>query len=179
MIRSKKLIRNIFIIAVMFFIFFRCSNLYLTPLSAHEHSERSIHYGPSQVIHTENYEKGKYILCKYDKWISCNTVKRSLLLFWSFGTQPVGFKNKEEYALDYTWHVSDQYCQVYGAVNDKRVQKVRITLSNGETKAQTDFYGNLFLFTWESPGDTSIHLTRIQGFDAHDKEIYTNDGYGN
>lgn len=179
MSRTKKLVRNILIIAIMFFIFFWCSNLYFTPLAAHEHSERSIHYGPSKVIHTENYEKGKLILCKYDKWISCNTVNRSLLFFWSFGSQPVGFENKKEYPLDYTWQMSDQYYKLYGAVNDKKIKKVQITLSNGETKVQTDFYDDLFLFTWKCPENADIYSTKVQGFDAGNNEIYTNDGHGN
>ena len=85
MSRNKKIIRNIVVLGILFFVFLKATGLYLIPLSAHENSERSIHYGPSEVVHIEDFDEGKYILCKYDKWISCNTVKRELLFFWRFG----------------------------------------------------------------------------------------------
>lgn len=85
MSRSKKVIRNIIILILLFFLFHQHLGLYLTPLAAHKSSERGINYGPSKVVYVEdyadNYDKGKYLLCKYDKWVSCNTVNRTLFFF--------------------------------------------------------------------------------------------------
>ena len=103
--RFKKAIRNIIILIILCLLFFKSSELYLTPISAHEHSERSIHYGPSEVIHIEDWDGGKYILCKYDKWVSCNTVNRALL-FLKFN-QPTGFEKWQIQSLDYTGGFSD------------------------------------------------------------------------
>ncbi|NMB97272.1 MAG: hypothetical protein GYA02_11790, partial [Clostridiaceae bacterium] len=99
------------------------------------------------MIHIEDWDCGKYILCKYDKWISCNTVNRVLLFFWRFGNQPTGFENDRTKALDYTWDASRQYWKLYGIVNNEKIKKVEITLDNGEVLTQTDFYDDLFLFT--------------------------------
>jgi len=74
MSRIKKVIRNLIILVLLFILYMMWAGLYLTPLLANEHSERSAHYGPSEVIHIENFDGGKYILCKYDRWFSCNTV---------------------------------------------------------------------------------------------------------
>ena len=140
-------------------IVFQSSELYLTPISAHEYSERSIHYGPSEVVHIEDWDGGKYILCKYDKWVSCNTVKRTLLLFWRFGNQPIGFENDKTKAVDYTWGASGQYWKLYGIINDDKIKKVEITLDNGEVLTQTAFYDDLFLCKC---GEFSVHNVNIR-----------------
>lgn len=175
MSNSKKLIRNIIILAAMLFAFFWGSNLYLTPLAAHKHSERGIHYGPSEVVHIEDFEKGKYLLCKYDNWISCNTVKMQFFFLWGFGDQPIGIENKKDQKLTYTWQMSDQYYVLYGVINDSSVKKVKITYVNGETKLQSDFYDNMFLFTWKDPKNDNNYVTKIQGYDINGNVIYDND----
>ena len=170
--RLKKAIKNIIILTILCFLFFKTSGLYLTPISAHEYSERSIHYGPSEVVHIEDWDGGKYILCKYDKWVSCNTVKRTLLLFWRFGNQPIGFENDKTKAVDYTWGASGQYWKLYGIINDDKIKKVEITIDNGEVLTQTAFYDDLFLFTWKSPENDSVYNVNIRGYDADNNVIF-------
>lgn len=172
MSRLKKVIKNIIILALLFLLFFWRSGLYLSPLSAHEHSERSIHYGPSQVVHVEDFDGGKYILGKYDKWVSCNTVNRELFFFWRFGNQPIGFENDKTKAVDYTWGSSYQNNKLYGIINDERVKKVEITLSSGKIFAQTEFYSNLFLFTWKSNNNESWDFENIKGYDSGNTIIF-------
>lgn len=177
MSRNKKILRNIFILAILNFIFFRVSGLYLTPLSAHEESERSIHYGPSEVVHIEDFDDGKYILCKYDKWVSCNTVNRVLFFFWRYGNQPVGFENDKTKAIDYTWGVSYNNYKLYGIINDDRVKEVQITLKNGENLTETEFYDDLFLFTWKSDNDSNAwSFSNIKAYDV-DGNIVFEDEY--
>lgn len=124
------------------------------------------------MIHIEDWDGGKYILCKYDKWISCNTVNRVLLFFWRFGNQPTGFENDKTKALDYTWDASRQYWKLYGIVNNEKIKKVEITLDNGEVLTQTDFYDELFLFTWKSPENGSVHNVNIRGYDVDNNIIF-------
>ena len=78
MSRKKKILRNLIILVILFFIFLKSTGLYLSPISAHKSSERSIHYGPSEIVHIEDFSRGKYILCKYNGWVSCNTVEKKL-----------------------------------------------------------------------------------------------------
>ena len=173
MSRNKKILRNIVILAILIFIFFNISGFYLTPLSAHKNSERSIHYGPSEVIHIEDFDGGKYILCKYDKWVSCNTVNRVLFFFWRYGNQPIGFENDKTKALDYTWGMSQENYKLYGIINNDKVTKIQITLNNGKVFTETDFYEDLFLFTWKADNDDEAWwFNNIKGYDSNDNLIF-------
>lgn len=168
MSRPKKIIRNLLIVAILLLLFLNRSGLYFSPLSAHEHSERSIHYGPSKVVHVENFDGGKYILSKYDKWVSCNTVNRSLVFFWRFGDQPIGFENDKTKPLDFTWSGSYQNYKVYGIINDNRVKKIGITLSDDEVLTQTNFYDGLFLVSWTN----NQEFKNIKGYDSNGQVIF-------
>lgn len=173
MSRGKKILRNIVILGIFYFLFFKLSGLYLTPLSAHEASERSIHYGPSEVVHIQDFDGGKYILCKYDKWVSCNTVKRELYFFWRYGNQPTGFKNDKTKAIDYSGGMSWGNCKLYGIINDDKVKKIQITLKNGDVFTETKFYDDLFLFTWKSDNDNGDwNFKNIRGYDCNDNIIF-------
>jgi hypothetical protein len=170
--RLKKAIRNIIVITILFALILMRTGTYLSPLSAHEHSERSIHYGPSKVAHIEDFEKGKYVLGTYDRWVSCNTVNRELFFFWRFGDQPVGFENDKIKAISYTWSSSNPYAKAYGIVNDKRVKKIEIALSNGDILTQTDFYDDLFLITWKSDDSQNTFMKMLRGYDSDNNIIF-------
>jgi hypothetical protein len=172
MSRIKKIVRNFIILVILFFLSLNRTGLYLSPLSVHEHSERSIHYGPSEVIHMEDFEKGKYILCKYDKWISCNTVKKILFFFWTFGNQPTGFENNKSKAVDYTGGGADQHCKIYGIINDHKIKKIELTLDNNEIHTQTEFYDDLFLFTWNTNNNKGWRFKSIKGYDSENNIIF-------
>jgi hypothetical protein len=154
MSRKKKVVRNIIILIVLSILTFT-RGIYLTPIAAHEASERSIHYGPSKVVHIEDFDGGKYILCKYDKWISCNTINRTMYFFWTFGNQVTGIEVDKEKPLNFTWsHSNDRY-KIYGIINDNNINRVELHLEDGTTLSQTKFYDdNMFLFTWE--GESGI-----------------------
>ncbi len=170
MSRGKKIIINILILGITSFILLGRLGLFFTPLSAHENSERSINYGPSKVIHIENFKGGKYILGTYDKWISCDTVNRVGLIFWVAGSQPVGFENDTSKAVSYTWYSSAKDFRVYGIVNDNDVKKIEVTLSNGEVLTQTDFYEDLFLIRWKRK--ENLYFSAIRGYDEENRLIY-------
>lgn len=172
MSRIKKIIRNIFIIVILSFFIITRLGLHFTPLSAHESSERGANYGPSEVIHIEDFENGKYILGKYDKWISCDTVNQALLFFWRAGNQPVGFENDKTKKVSYSWSLSSYYFKAYGIVNDKDVKKIEITLSNGDILTQTDFYEDLFLLTCKAKEKGNIHFKAIRGYDADNNIVF-------
>ncbi|MFT4146587.1 MAG: hypothetical protein QM644_19260 [Mobilitalea sp.] len=172
MSRIKKTVRNMFIIIILSLFIMSWLGLYFTPLSAHENSERGIHYGPSKIIHIEDFKNGKYILGKYDKWVSCNTVNKTLLFFWHAGGQPVGFENDKSKKVGYTWSSSYYDFKAYGIVNDEAVKKIEVLLSNGEVLAQTDFYEDLFLLTWNSDEKENIYFKGIRGYDSNDNIVF-------
>lgn len=170
--RPKKILRNVIILIFSMFLFLRSTGLYLTPLSAHRASERSIHYGPSEVVHIEDFNKGKYILCKYDKWISCNTVNRSLFFFWRIGNQVHGIENDKTRALNFTWGMSDDFYRFYGIINDDSIKKIEVVLEDDQVLTQTEFYDDMFLFTRSSPNYSSTYVGTIKGYDSEDNLIF-------
>lgn len=178
MSRLKKILRNIIILVILFFIFLKSSGLYLTPLSSHKNSERSAHYGPSKVVHIENFDKGKYILCKYDRWISCNTVNRTLFFFWRFGNQVHGRENDLSKALYYTWNMSSYkdkcYYRAYGIINDDRIKTVEVTLDNGDIFTQNEFYEDMFLITWNANDDRVMDFAGIRAYDSNGNILFEN-----
>jgi hypothetical protein len=84
----------------------------------------------------------------------------------------VGFENDKTKAVSYTWSFSNPYSKVYGIVNDKRVKKIEIYLSNGDTLTQTDFYDDLFLLTWKSEGSEYTFMKILRGYDSDNNIIF-------
>lgn len=172
MIRLKKTLRNIMIIMVLFFILLRSVGLYLTPMGAHRASEKSIHYGPSTVIHIEDFPGGKHILGKYDKWVSANTVKKSHLLFWRFGSQVTGIENDLNKGINLTYELSEEDYLYYGIINDGRIEKIELLLDNGEVLTQTKFHENMFVFTGSGPNDKFPYIEAVKGYDLERNLIF-------
>lgn len=172
MSRRKKIFCNIFIIIILSLFIMSRLGIHFTPLSAHRSSEREIHYGPSEVIHIENFENSKYILGKYDKWVSCNTVNRTLFFFWTAGNQPMGFENDKSKKVSCTWSSSYNNIKTYGIVNDEDVKKIEVLYSDGEVLTQTDFYEDLFLIIWKSKEKKNVFIKAIRGYDASGNIVF-------
>lgn len=171
--RLKKVIRNIFILTFLSVVLFKQSGLYLTPLAAHKHSERSAHYGPSEVVHIEDFDKGKYILAKYDQWASCSTVHRTPLFLWRIGGLQIGIERDQTKAVNYSWGGgSGQYYYFYGIINDDQVKKIQITLNDGKILTQTNFYEHLFLITAKKNDNKSRIFKSIKGYDSEHNLIF-------
>lgn len=167
--RKKKLARNIVILLILFAITFS-RGIYLTPMAAHKASERSIHYGPSKVVHIEDFEGGKLFLGKYDKWFSCNTINRTMLLFWRFGNQVTGGEIDITKPLNFSYSSSHDTFKFYGIINDKNIDKVEVHLKDGSIYSQREFYDDMFLFTWDW-GD-EFRFSGIKAYDALGNVIY-------
>lgn len=170
--RIKKIIRNILIIVVLSYFIMIQLDLYLTPLSAYENSERRLNYGPSKVVHIDNFWKGKYILGKYDKWISCDTVNKVWFFFWSPGDQNIGFENVKTLAVSHAFRATRQSLIVYGIVNDNRIKKLEITLDSGDILTEKDFYQNLFAITWKVQDSKLVFIKTIKGYDSEGNIVY-------
>lgn len=161
--RKKKVVRNIIILLFLFLLRFVSYNLYLSPIAAHEASEKSIHYGPSEVVYIEDFDGGKFILGKYDKWISLNTVNKSMFMFWTFGSPVNGIEVDKTKPLDYTWAYSRPMFKYFGIINDDNISKIEVTTDNGTVLSQTEFYDDMFLLTLEAE-------TRFDSIKAYDSQ---------
>lgn len=170
--RPKKIVRNIILIIVLSFIFLKSTGLYLTPSSAHRASEKSIHYGPSQVLHIEDFDGGKTILGKYDKWFSANTINRRLFFFWSFGNGVIGTENDKTKAINYDYGMTGDNAHYYGIINDEKIERIEILLENGEIFNETEFYEDMFLLVGTGTNDNFPRVSNIKGYDLEGNVIY-------
>lgn len=176
MSRNKKLLRNIVVLIIIYFILFPKYNLYLTPLSAYRASEKSSHYGPSDIAHIQDHSDGKYILAKYDRWLSANSVRRSLFFFWTIGDQYLGFENDPLKDVVYTWGMNNEVdYKIYGIINNDDIKKLEIILKDGSKFTQTEFYDHMFLFTWtneNNKNDSYISFLDVKGYDKDNNLIF-------
>lgn len=170
--RQNKIIRNIIILILLFFLFLRSTGLYLTPLSAHRASEKSSHYGPSKVVHVEEFYGGKYILAKYDKWYSFHTINRSLFLFWKIGNQSLGIENKKTQTLYLMNGMDEGDYKFSGTINDENINKIEILLKNGEVLTSVEFYDNMFITTSTTSDTDFSEIKKITGYDVKNNIIY-------
>ncbi|TCT15651.1 hypothetical protein EDC18_103360 [Natranaerovirga pectinivora] len=172
--RVKKIGINIIILVFLSFIFLKGFGLYLSPLSAHRDLERTRNYGPSEVIHVEDYNGGKHILGQYDKWFSCNTVKRYLFIFWRYGGNSIGIEMDPTKKINYSYRggTNDQFV-VFGMVNDERIKKVEVILGNGEILTQTEFYEDMFLLAWDTTDkENEKFFQNIYGYDEENVLVF-------
>lgn len=176
MTRGKKIIRNLIIIVALFLLSGMALGFNLNPLKAYKDSERSLHYGPSQIVHIEDFNKNKYILGKYDKWFSCELVTRHLFFFWRIAGGSYGHEIDKTQAINYSWNMSSQgqTYRAYGVINDDRVEKIEIILSNGEILRETEFYDDMFLIIWEYPKDEANDwgFGGIRAYDVNDNIVF-------
>lgn len=169
--RKRQIIRNIIILGVLFIIFVKSRGLYFNPINAYRTSEKSFHYGPSEIIHIEDYSGGKYIVGKYDKWYSCQDIKKRLGFLWSMG-HLMGLKENDlSKGVSFTWAGSDHKYLLHGVVNDVRIKRIEITLDKGDKLSQEDFYEDMFLFAWEYL-DLANGFRELKGYDGEGRLIF-------
>ncbi len=169
--RLFKTLRNFILIGVLVTLFLALSGFRLTAVSAHKASEKGVHYGPSEIVKIIDHGSYKHLLCRYDKWISCNTVKRNLLFLWSAGNQPTGFENESDKPIDYSFAYSPNSGTIYGIANDDSITKIELRLSDSEFYIQNDLYDHLFYFNWSAQDGYWTHMKLI-GFDDSGAVVY-------
>jgi hypothetical protein len=172
MSRNKKLIRNLVLIVLLIILYMNRTGLYFSPITAHERSERDLHYGPSEIIHVEDFDGDRYLLCQYDKWISCNVVKRRFFVFWSHGMNPVGFENDTYQKIDYSWRGWEDYSIFWGSINDKDITKIELDLRDGSTMTETEFYDGLFVFSWKPEKLQIPAFTEVRGYNTEGELVF-------
>lgn len=172
MTRLQKIFRNLIILLVLFFIFLWGSGLHLSPLAANRASEKSIHYGPSEIVHVEDFPKGKYIIGKYDKWFSISTINRRMGIFWGFANITPGIEINLDQAINYMYTMSGDYYSYFGVINDESITKIELVLDNGDILTETKFYDQMFIVVGNSPNNKFPYLEAIRGFDSKDNLIF-------
>ncbi|GAB1475643.1 hypothetical protein MASR2M70_04750 [Bacillota bacterium] len=173
MTRLKRMIRNLLIMAVLLFLVMKVNGLYVSPINALYASERDLHYGPSQIVHSIDYGKGRYFLGRYENFIACSFIDRSLGIFWRYGAGS-GVENEKERALFTSYRSNEEGdWMVFGIRNDPSIAKVEIEVQNenGEMQIHSSgtFYEDMFYIMWKGGNDEDVLFSKIfKGIKAYD-----------
>ncbi len=163
--RILKTIRNFILIGLLLAVFMAFTGMRPTPNQAHEYSDKVRHFGPSEILSVYKYDGYQDMLCKYDNWITCDTI-RGRLIFWQNSNNSAFEIDKSE-SLNFSGRLtSDGVNIVYGIVNDPNIAKVKLKVPGMEPMIQEEFQDDLFYFTWESVLD----LTEIEGITGYNQE---------
>ncbi|WP_256758084.1 hypothetical protein [Cohnella sp. WQ 127256] len=192
----RKTIRSYveWVIAVLLiFLFFNGGHLVIGNFSAdkaHELSESSYHYGPSEISRKIHYNKDIVIyLGTYKKWFSADTVnKRGLGWFPDGGVS--GREIDTNKPLTYSWEIKHynkklRLAKFFGYVTDERISSVvlnviardntqddiRVNQQSNVILKETLTEDRLFIFLWNEI-EQSYAWQSIQGLDGEGKVIY-------
>lgn len=169
--RTRKIFLNITVIIISFTLFLMFTGYSLTAKGAFKNSERTGNYGPSEIVHIEEFKGGKHYLGKYDKWFSGHTVYRDLFFFWRYGNQVSGMENDLSKALSYSWEMSEKRLKFYGIINDPNISKIEITLESGDMLSTEEFYDDMFLMTWDNK-EEGVYIQEIRAYDENEDLIF-------
>ncbi|NLY70803.1 MAG: hypothetical protein GX076_03865 [Clostridiales bacterium] len=172
MTRLKKTIRNLVIIVVLLFLFMKLNGLYFSPVQALHASERDLHFGPSEIVHSFDHGNSRYFLTRYEGMISCSPIKRSLGVFWRYGAGH-GVPNNEDRPVFTSYRSEGNNWIVYGMRNDSSIARVDIEVKNAEGEIQVyssdTFYEDMFYIIWQGENESEVLFSQIfAGLKAYD-----------
>lgn len=152
----------------------------LSPHQAFKNSERTINYGPSEIIKEVDKDNVKIYLAKYKNWFSAQAFERNLIT-WKFaggdvaGT-PINFNEKITYSWSGASLKNNKFLwNLYGYVNDKNITKVSLEVKKGNKTESLEYQldkSNMFIFSWFDNNGEKATFTKINGSDKDNKVVY-------
>lgn len=173
MTRLKNTIRNLLIIAALLFLFMQFNGLYFSPVQALHASEKDLHYGPSEIVHSVDYGGSRYFLARYEGMISFQPIDKALGVFWRYGAG-YGSPNDRSRPLFYQEGKREEVWCLFGVRNDPSIAYFEAMLNDpvGEREPITltgkDFYDDMFYLIWEG----EEHLKSVTAYDKAGNIVY-------
>ncbi|WP_164669782.1 DUF5044 domain-containing protein [Virgibacillus doumboii] len=189
---KKKAILEWVLAAVLIFFVVKDSayiNYYhLSPVEAHEQSERTYHYGPSEIVEDIDLGDAHIYLAKYKDWFSANTVNRHAGIFWSPGSSVAGRKIKQNQDISHSWsgtasNEDEMRMKFYGIVTNPNITEVELDVVEDYDRMQKvneddiQTYSKelkehrMFLFHWIGENH-DYKWIEIRGLDENGKVVY-------
>jgi hypothetical protein len=157
---------------------------HLTPIAAHEQSERTYYYGPSEVVEEIDLGEVRIYLGKYKNWFSANSVLKQAGVFWVPGSQVGGNEVQQNQDISYSWSGSKinddlMLMKFYGIVTNPNIVTVELDVTdkkvNGDGGLKTLTYPlekhRMFLFHWNEL-EYSYQWESLRGMDENGKLVY-------
>ncbi|UOQ86912.1 hypothetical protein [Gracilibacillus salinarum] len=160
----------------------------LSPEAAFEKSERTIYYGPSQVLEKVDLEDVQIFLSTYKNWFSATLINKHAGIFWGPGSGAGGEEIKEDQDINYSWGgtlINEDYrlMQYYGIVTNPEISRVELDVSIADSRGkgvpgediETLTYQlkdhRMFLFHWNDMEDDYKART-LRGLNNDGEVIY-------
>lgn len=151
-----------------------------SPLKAHEKNEKSVFYGPSKVMKTIDLKEEKIYVCKSDKHLSLDTVKKGML-FWKPKQKPIVTDEEKTMTSKYFIEtVSDSYtlAGVYGDAMDDKIKGIKLIVDARAEGKETEVRkldvplesDRFYAYFWNNQ-DKKYRIAAIQGIDAEGKVV--------
>ncbi|MBB6452512.1 hypothetical protein HNQ94_000957 [Salirhabdus euzebyi] len=161
---------------------------HLSPLEAHQQSERTFYYGPSEVVEEVEIGDARIYLGTYKNWFSANMVLKHKGIFWAPGSGVGGHEINKSKDLSYSWSGSSidkdtMLMRFYGIVTNPEIVDVELDLV--EATLNSDSYQKdqintlsfhlknhrMFLFHWNMQ-ENNYRQVAIRGLDENGEVVY-------
>lgn len=149
-----------------------------TAINAFTASEKSLHYGPSEIKKEINLKNGKMYLGKYKDWISATPIERTFIIWYPSsggGGFPINYSEK----ISHTWQCASMGDNSYiytafGYVNDSSIKTVNLKIKEKGKKSTMKYYigsDKMFIFCWDD-NEGKSNLISLSGLDKDGRVIY-------
>ncbi|MGI6226784.1 MAG: hypothetical protein ACOYJ1_11080 [Peptococcales bacterium] len=191
--KKKKIIINLLIIGFSLLVYMIVTGAGFTPAMAHKRQERTINYGPSQIVKVVEKGASRFFLGQFNGYYSCSMVERGRLGLWYGARKGMwGMEIKEDkpinfhhlYIYDDNQTFDELY--VYGVINDERVKRIKLEfyLDDGGSKLETltieigadEIFDNMFFSIIEKKGMKEYVVQKsIRAFNEAGQLIFEED----
>ncbi|WP_163539565.1 hypothetical protein [Gracilibacillus sp. YIM 98692] len=163
----------------------------LSPEAAFERSERTYHYGPSEVLEKVDLDDVQIFLSKYKNWFSATLVNKHAGIFWGPGSGVGGMEIKDDQDITHSLGgttINEDYMlkRYYGIVTNPEINKVELDVAEGygwdEQVPAEDIVTlayqlkdhRMFLFHWNEAEDNYLSIA-LRGLNSDGEVIYEED----
>lgn len=150
-------------------------------IGAYRASERTMHYGPSEIKKVIDVKNGKVYLGKYKNWISASPIQRRFIKWYAGnggGGCEIKYSDKISQFIDCGAMGKNSYiCSVFGYVNDSNIKSVNLQFQESgkrNTRKYEITSDKMFIFCLEN-NSHKYKIISLKGLDKGGKVIYEND----
>lgn len=173
--RKKDIVRNILIAAVMLFFVYILGGFFPTAMDAFHTSERSSHYGPSNILCTVDVGNTRHFFGSFKQTYSHSETRRLLPFMWRFGDQSLAmergadrpmerYADKQRFGTGWFGGESRQGNFVFGPINSPDVASIEVKTPEGVVLRCER--GDYILSGSGSNGEKSDQSDETAGLDA-------------
>jgi hypothetical protein len=182
------------VISILLVLFVVKDSLYLThyhlsPVAAHEQSERTYYYGPSEVVEEIDLDEVRIFLGKYKDWFSANMVIQEKGFFWRAGSGVGGMEIKEDQDISHSWsgsRINEDWMlmRFYGIVTNPEIEQIELDVVEGYRSAEGNVPAEeivtliyplqnhrMFLFHWNEI-EHEYQMITLRGIDVKGEIVY-------